>query len=312
MIQQPPVPHPHAALDARAYTAAAVRAADRVIDAYSTSFGSSTRLLGTPVRGRVRSIYALVRVADEIVDGAAEGCGLEPDAIAAALEDYETRTEQALASGFSSDLVVHAFARTARACGIGPELTRPFFASMRADLTVSEHDPFSFEQYVYGSAEVVGLMCLHVFTTDRSPVPVAPSPTLLEGARRLGAAFQKVNFLRDLRADAVGRGRSYFPGVDPATLTDRQKDELLIDIQADLAAAREAIVLLPDSSRTAVRAVHDLFAALTDRLAATDAGELRTGRVRIPDARKAAIIARAALQERGRGLRARRPDGRNR
>lgn len=298
MIVQPPPRDAQASRDARAYASAAVRSADRVIDSYSTSFGAATRLLGAPVRARVRSIYALVRVADEIVDGAALGSGLDAEQIAEALDEYEARTECAMASGFSSDLVVHAFALTARSCGITTELTRPFFASMRADLTLAEHDPDSFDQYVYGSAEVVGLMCLHVFATDRSPAPVAPSQQLLEGARRLGAAFQKVNFLRDLRADAEGRGRSYFPGVDPATLTDRDKDALLADIRADLAAARTAIEQLPDSSRTAVRTVHDLFAALADRLDRSDAASLRTGRVRVPDAQKTAIITRAVLRER--------------
>lgn len=287
-----------ATADARAYAEAARRSAGRVIDSYSTSFGSATRLLAPPVRSRVRTVYALVRVADEIVDGAAEGCGLGPDQIARALDDYEQRTEQAIQDGFSSDLVVHAFARTARSCGIGTELTRPFFASMRADLSVSEHDEKSFDDYVYGSAEVVGLMCLHVFATDRSPIPVAPSDQLLDGARRLGAAFQKVNFLRDLRADAVGRGRSYFPGVDPAALTDADKDHLLSDIRADLAAAQETIPQLPASSRTAVRAVHDLFAALADRLASASADDLRRTRIRVPDAAKAAIIAWAVLDER--------------
>lgn len=298
MIVQPQPPDPQVARDARTYASAATRSADRVIDSYSTSFGAATRLLGAPVRARVRSIYALVRVADEIVDGAALGSGLTPEQIAEVLDEYEARTEQALASGFSSDLVVHAFALTARSCGITTELTRPFFASMRADLTVTEHDPDSFEEYVYGSAEVVGLMCLHVFATDRSPVPVAPSPQLLDGARRLGAAFQKVNFLRDLRADAEGRGRSYFPGVDPATLTEDEKRTLLADIRGDLAAAGAAIEQLPDTSRTAVRTVHDLFAALADRLERTDAASLRTSRVRVPDAQKTAIITRAVLRER--------------
>lgn len=282
------------------YNAAAESAAGSVIGSYSTSFGMATRLLGRPVRDRVRSIYALVRVADEIVDGAAAGAGLSPEQIAAALEDYERSTVAAMESGFSTDLVVHAFAQASRATGFGTELTRPFFASMRMDLCRAEHTPESFEEYVHGSAEVVGLMCLHAFSTDASPVPVAPDEQLVEGARRLGAAFQKVNFLRDLQADAEGRGRAYFPGIDPAALTDTQRDDLLDDLDADLARAQRSIDELPTSSRAAVQSAHDLFAELSRRLRATPADELRTRRVRVPDARKAVILARAIARARHR------------
>lgn len=284
------------------HTTASRRASRQVIAHYSTSFGLATRLLGEPVRHRVRSLYALVRVADEIVDGAAAGAGLGPDAIGALLDDHEARTEAALATGYSTDPVVHAFADAARACGITPELTRPFYASMRADLQVAEHDERTFEEYVYGSAEVVGLMCLRAFATDDAPTPVAPSPDLVEGARRLGAAFQKVNFLRDLAEDTDGRGRAYFPGLDPASLSTVHRDALVADIRADLAVADAVIPRLPDSSRTAVRVCHDLYAALTDRLARTPAHALRTRRVRVPDARKAAIVGRAVVRERRGGL----------
>ncbi len=282
-----------------AYDRAAERAAATVIDRYSTSFGAAARLLGRPVRGRVRSVYALVRVADEIVDGAAADHGLGPADISRELDAYEARTEQALADGFSTDLVVHAFARAARATGIGPDLTRPFFSSMRMDLTRSHHDDASFSAYVHGSAEAVELMCLRIFATDRSPQPVAPDPVLLDGARRLGAAFQKVNFLRDLAADHDGRGRDYFPGIDPRRLDDGQRDALCENIEADLAAAADAIALLPRSSRLAVRAAHDLFAELVAQLRAVPAARLRTTRVRVSAPRKALVLARAAARTEG-------------
>lgn len=281
------------------YDRAARAAAAAVIRRYSTSFGLAVRLLSDPVRARVRDIYALVRVADEIVDGAAAEHGLDPLAIAAALDAYEEAAERAMTCGFSTDLVLHAFARTARATGITAELTRPFFASMRMDLERTEHDADSFAAYVHGSAEVVGLMCLCAFTTDRSPQPVAPDPALIHGATRLGAAFQKVNFLRDLAADHDGRGRSYFPGIDPERLDDAQRDALLVDIDADLAAADAVIDRLPASSRSAVRAAHDLFAELSARLAATPAAALRRTRIRVPDARKAVILARALARGQG-------------
>lgn len=270
-------------------------AAERVIGRYSSSFGLATRLLREPVRTRVRSIYALVRIADEIVDGAAAGSGAGARLIAAALDDYEERTEAAMSAGFSTDLVIHAFATTSRACGIGTDLTRPFFASMRADLEVTSHTDASFARYVDGSAEVVGLMCLRVFATDGADRPVEPSPSLVEGARSLGAAFQKVNFLRDLGDDADGRGRTYFPGIDLHGPTERQKLDLLDDIDEDLARAQGAIAHLPVSSRAAVQSAHDLFAALSTRLRRTPAEVLRARRVRVPTAQKALIAARAAL-----------------
>ncbi|PWH06331.1 phytoene synthase [Brachybacterium endophyticum] len=302
-------------LQARAaaeYGRAARAAAGRVIAQYSTSFGLSTRLLREPVRSRVRCIYALVRVADEIVDGAAAGHGATTAQIARHLEDYEQRTEAAMSSGFSSDLVIHAFADTARRCGISTELTRPFFASMRADLEISVHDEESFAQYVDGSAEVVGLMCLRVFATDHSDVAVAPDPELVEGARRLGAAFQKVNFLRDLRDDAEGRGRAYFPGLEAGGPTEAQKTALVEDIERDLASAQQVIGLLPASSRAAVQAAHDLFAELASRLRATPAAQLGARRVRVPAPRKAVLAARAAWAGaplRGDGERVRRREG---
>ncbi|MCL6422511.1 squalene/phytoene synthase family protein [Brachybacterium sp. JHP9] len=287
--------------NARDYDLAASAASSVVISRYSTSFALSTRLLRGVVRPRVRSIYALVRVADEVVDGAARGHGLTDEQTRAALVDLERRTELAMGTGFSSDLVVHAFARAARATGITPEMTRPFFASMRTDLELSTHDEASFAEYVDGSAEAVGLMCLQVFATDAAPHPVAPDPSLVHGARRLGAAFQKVNFLRDLQADADSRGRAYFPEIDPHALTERQKHSLLDDIDADLAVSRAAIGRLPASSRTAVLLAHDLFAELARGLRAAPAETLRTSRIRVADHRKAALLARALTPLRGRG-----------
>ena len=140
------------------YSQAAEASTNQVIAAYSTSFGWATKLLGTSVRQDVRNIYGLVRVADEIVDGAADKAFAE-----LLLSELETETYRAIEIGFSTNLVVHAFALTARRCKIGREIIQPFFDSMRADITQREHDQASFDLYVYGSAEVVGLMCLQAF-----------------------------------------------------------------------------------------------------------------------------------------------------
>lgn len=279
------------------HTAASQRAAECVIREYSTSFRAATGLLGQPVRRRVRALYAMVRVADEIVDGAAAGAGLGSEAVGRVLDRYEADCRAAMATGYSPDPVLHAFAHAARATGIGAELVEPFFSSMRSDLQRATHDAESLARYVHGSAEVVGLMCVRVFVTDTAPGPVPPPPHLEEGARRLGAAFQQVNFLRDLAADADGRGRSYLEGgVDD--FDDAARDRAVAAIRADLGAARAVVDELPRSSRAGVLAAHDLFATLTDRLAATPASTLRTTRVRVPDAQKAFVVARAVRRAR--------------
>lgn len=277
------------------YTEVAEQAASLVIRRYSTSFGMASRLLGRRVRQPVENVYALVRVADEIVDGGADEAGLERQVAARLLNELERDVERSLEEGYSANLIVHAFARTARSAGFGTELTEPFFASMRMDLSQTEHDDESFRDYVYGSAEVVGLMCLRIFVTDAPRDYSADELETLEaGARALGAAFQKVNFLRDLRADVEGLGRTYFPGIDVATLTDEQKLALVDDIDADLAAAAATLPLLPRSSRRAVALAHGLFAELNRRIRRTPASTLITTRVRVPDPVKLRIAAAAA------------------
>ena len=281
------------------YDDAARRAAATVIRRYSTSFGLACRLLGPDVRPHVHAVYALVRVADEIVDGASAGAGVPPQGSRELLDALEDETLAAIGRGFSSNLVVHAFARTARSAGIGAELVRPFFASMRADLSEDRHSPESLDEYVYGSAEVVGLMCLQVFLAGRT-VAGDHRARLTAGARRLGAAFQKVNFLRDLAEDYGELGRVYFPGVEPEAFSETEKVRLLDDIDADLAAARAVLADLPGSSRAAVLAAHDLFRELSVRIRTTPAQDLLSSRIRVPNARKAALVAAAVAKARTR------------
>ena len=270
------------------YDAVAQASAAAVIRGYSTSFGWACRLLHASVRADVRNIYALVRLADEIVDGP-HGT-TDPGRAAQRLDELEAATADALESGYSTNLVVHAFALTARRHGVGADLVDPFFRSMRADLEVHEHTSESLADYIYGSAEVVGLMCLRVFL---SAAGRTDWDALAPGASRLGAAFQKVNFLRDLAADHDELGRVYFPGLDVEHFTDGHKDALLADIRSDLDAAAQAIVRLPANSRAAVAAAHGLFAELAERIAATPASELRHTRVRVPGPAKARVLAGA-------------------
>jgi phytoene synthase len=266
------------------YDRCARDAAAAVIATYSTSFSLATRLLGARVRPQVREVYALVRVADEIVDGAAEAAGLSADAQRAQLDALEDETLASIDRGFSTNLIVHAFALTARSCGIGADLVRPFFASMRTDLDRSEHDAASHDAYVYGSAEVVGLMCLQVFVNAGRPRPVAAPPALVDGARRLGAAFQDINFLRDLADDSERLGRDYL-GIRGGD----GRSAVLARIDDDLDAAAAVIPDLPADCRRAVTTAHGLFGELARRLRTDESG----ARVRVPGPVKATIAARA-------------------
>ncbi|SKA88727.1 Phytoene/squalene synthetase [Agreia bicolorata] len=275
------------------YDRVAMEASAVVIRRYSTSFGLASKLLAPPVRQHVENIYALVRLADEVVDGvAAEAC-LAADAIRSQLDTLEAETNEAMRCGFSTNLVVHAFALTARETGFGEELTEPFYASMRADLSQTAHTPESFNRYVYGSAEVVGLMCLKAFLVGHR-YSDADDARLVDGARHLGAAFQKINFLRDLAADFTALGRSYFPGVDVDSFTEEQKTAIIEDIQDDLDIACSTLTLLPASSRRAVVLAQGLFAELTRRLRETPASVLVTTRIRVPNPVKMRIAALAA------------------
>lgn len=281
----------------RLYDAVAQASAALVIDRYSSSFGMASRLLGGHVRVHVRNVYALVRLADEIVD--IPDPGLPREVRATMLESLHDDVRRSLRTGYSANLIVHAFVRTALAVGIEEDLIDPFFASMRMDLDVSEHSQESFDRYVYGSAEVVGLMCLRVFVTDASSDPDLVYARLSHGAQRLGAAFQKLNFLRDLGADRDSLHRSYFPGVDADRLTDADRDRILDDIDADLSAAASVIPQLPHSSRRAVSAAHATFAELAARLRTTPAAEIRHRRVRVPNSVKLRLLAASLIGARG-------------
>ena len=265
-----------------------------VIRRYSTSFSMASRLLGPGVREDVENIYGLVRVADEIVDGVAQGAGLAPAEVRRRLDEFEAETERAMASGYSANLIIHSFALTARKTGIATDLTRPFFASMRVDVVKKKHTKKSFDDYVYGSAEVVGLMCLKAFLVDHE-VTAEQDKRFVAGARALGAAFQKVNFLRDLSADADGLGRAYFPGVDIANLTDAAKTALVANIDADLALSGAIVPELPRSSRRAVALAQSLFAELNRRIEKTPASVLRTSRISVPTTVKARLLVRALM-----------------
>lgn len=275
------------------YNSAARAGSATVIGVYSTSFGLATRLLEPLVREQVRTIYALVRIADEIVDGAAAGAGVDARGQRDLLDDLERETMLTLERGYSTNLVVHAFALTARATGIDAGIITPFFQSMRRDLDPSPFTAESVAEYIYGSAEVVGVMCLRCFIAQVPP-PSDHRRELEVGARHLGAAFQKINFLRDLASDRDMLGRNYFPGIEPLTMTNADKDRIIEDIDLDLREAARVLPMLPLGSRRAVAAAHGLFGRLTEQLRQTPAAELLQTRVRVSNAQKLAIAVTAA------------------
>jgi phytoene synthase len=276
------------------YDRVAVEAAGVVIRRYSTSFGLASRLLEPEVRAHIESIYALVRLADEIVDGEATAAGLTIVDATRQLGELEKQTEFAMDKGYSANLVVHAFGLTARATGFGRSLTGPFFDSMRSDLSETEYDQEGFDRYIYGSGEVVGLMCLSAFLSGVEQT-LDQRAELERGARALGSAFQKVNFLRDLGSDFRDLGRSYFPGVRVDSFSEADKTRLLDEIDADLRISAAAIPKLPAGSRRAVALAQSLFAELAARLRATPADRLVATRVRVPRVVKVRLAAEAAL-----------------
>ena len=268
------------------FTEAARACAQVLLRRYSTSFALACRLLSPATRPHVAAIYAWARVADEVVDGAMD----DPAAARELIAEARRRTHRAIEQGLDPDPVTHAFADTARRFGIGARLVDPFYDSMEADLDVTAHSDESLRRYIHGSAEVIGEMCLRTFAGGG----LGDDDELAAGARALGAAFQKVNFLRDVREDSVRLGRNYLPGRDPLALTDRDVRELADDVDVDLRLARVAIDRIPGRDRLAVLAAHDLFAELNARLRAAGAAGVSSGRVRVPDAVKLKIIARAA------------------
>jgi phytoene/squalene synthetase len=254
---------------------------------YSTSFSLGIRLLSKECRWAIFSIYGLVRVADEIVD-TFHGCNKEQ-----LLMDFKSQTYQAMEEGISTNPVLHAFQLAANQYGVGKELIEPFFNSMEEDLDTSSHNAQSYSEYIYGSAEVVGLMCLKVFCNGNEE----QYNHLVPFARSLGAAFQKVNFLRDIRSDVEERGRVYFPGVDFNQFTDSDKYAIIQDVKNDFAHAYQGIVQLPVGCRLGVYTAYIYYLKLLEKIERTTAVDILESRVRIPNTQKIALLAQSFVKE---------------
>lgn len=280
------------------YTVASERAADQIIRAYSTSFGTATRLLGPRHRTHVRNIYALARIADELVDGASAEAGEATEGQHRALNLLEQDVDTAIETGYSSNPIVHAFAHTARAAGFTKELTLPFFASMRTDISTAEaqeiqaFDENQHADYVYGSAEVIGLMCLRVFVRNEQ-LSSSEERELERGARSLGAAFQNVNFLRDLADDTDRLGRSYL--AEKGRVSEADHRRWIGEIRQQLDDEKGTLPLLPRDARVAVSCALRMFERLTDRLEHVPTEQLYRRRVGVPTHEKAWLIVREII-----------------
>jgi phytoene synthase len=253
---------------------------------YSTSFSSAIKLLHKDLRQPIFNIYGFVRFADEIVDTFHEHDK------AVLLEEFKKETYLAIERKISLNPILHSFQLTVNQYGISHDLIDAFLYSMELDLSEKKYDRNGYEQYIYGSAEVVGLMCLYVFCNgDKSLYEI-----LKPGARSLGAAFQKVNFLRDLKADFEGLERVYFPGCDFRNFTENDKQNIELDIQKDFNDAYAAILQLPMKSRFGVYVAYKYYLSLFQKIKKLQPQRIMQERVRIPDYGKFYIVAKAGLR----------------
>lgn len=258
------------------YTAVSVEASQLFTKRYSTSFSLASRLFDASIRRHIYAIYGFTRLADEVVD-----TYRGPQA-AKLLDELAKQTQKSVALGYSTNPILQAFAQTAQKYGIDQTLLAPFFKSMQMDLTPRPFTQKDYQTYIHGSAEVVGLMCLKVFCQNDG----ALYKRLSKPAARLGAAYQKVNFFRDLAEDYHSLGRYYFPLGSFPEFDELTKQQIIDDIRADFAVARPAVEQLPPQARRAVRASYRYYQALLRRLQTTPASQLKTQRVRVPDAYK--------------------------
>ncbi|TAH03039.1 MAG: phytoene/squalene synthase family protein [Sphingobacteriales bacterium] len=253
---------------------------------YSTSFSSAIKLLHQELRQPVFNIYGFVRFADEIVDTFHD---FDKDYL---LQQFKKETYEALDRGISLNPILHSFQRTVNEYNIDRNLIEAFFHSMEMDLSKKAYDCKAYKDYIYGSAEVVGLMCLYIFCEGNKD----DYNNLKTPARSLGAAFQKVNFLRDLKADYNGMDRVYFPGCDFNNFTYEEKCRIEQDIQQDFNDAYAGIMQLPMKARFGVYVAYKYYLSLFKRIKKTQPSRILEERIRIPNYSKALIVLRAGLK----------------
>ncbi len=254
--------------------------------AYSTSFSLGIRFLDKKFHEPIYGIYGFVRFADEIVDSFHDydKGGL--------LADFRSETCKAIESGISLNPILNSFQSAVNRYNIEHALIDIFLNSMEMDLDQNEHDRNSFEDYILGSAEVVGLMCLWVFCDGKRDL----YDELKDPAMRLGAAFQKVNFLRDLHADYYDLNRTYFPGLDLSNFTSDKKQAIEKEIEADFRAALEGIKQLPKGARFGVYVAYVYYRALFEKIKASPGEKLLQERLRVPNGQKFRLLIHSLVR----------------
>ena len=253
---------------------------------YSTSFSSAIRLLHKDLRTPICNIYGFVRFADEIVD---TFHGFDK---ALLFEEFKKATYDAIERGISLNPILHSFQMTVNQYGIDHALIDAFLYSMELDLGKHTYDRAGYETYIYGSAEVVGLMCLYIFCEGNQ----AQYDALKPAAKSLGSAFQKVNFLRDVKADFEGLDRMYFPDCDFANFTQADKLAIEQDIQKDFDEAYAGILNLPIKARFGVYVAYKYYLSLFKKIQRLEPAHILESRIRIPDYGKAFILAKAGIR----------------
>lgn len=257
-----------------------------ITENYSTSFTLGIKTLNKKLRMPIFAIYGFVRFADEIVDTFHE---FDKKKL---LDRFKEHTYEAISEGVSLNPVLHSFQKIVTDYNIDHELIDAFMHSMEMDLYNVDYDSSKYNEYIYGSAEVVGLMCLRVFCEGNEEL----YQKLRTDARSLGAAFQKVNFLRDLKSDFYERGRTYFPGVDFNDFTIDAKKVIEQDIQQDFDNAYRGIMGLPESSRRGVYLAYVYYLKLFDKIKKTSVSRIQHERIRVPDGIKFALLAKTLVK----------------
>jgi 15-cis-phytoene synthase len=253
---------------------------------YSTSFSLGIKVFDQKFREPIYNIYGFVRFADEIVDT------YMGEHASYLLDKFRKDTFEAIDHKVSFNPVLHAFQSVVNEYKIDHHLIDAFLDSMEMDLHKNNHDVLSYKKYIYGSAEVVGLMCLHVFVGENKSL----YRELVTPACALGSAFQKVNFLRDIKSDYVDRGRIYFPDVDMTQFTEENKKKIEADIQAEFDLAYKGIVKLPKGVRFGVLSAYRYYLSLFEKIKRNPASLILNSRVRIPNRKKLLLLTESAFK----------------
>ena len=268
------------------YHKISVDASKNVTQLYSTSFSMGIKLLDKNIHDAIFSIYGFVRLADEIVDTFHDYPKSEM------LQEFKEETYKALDRKISVNPILHAFQMVVNKYSIDRDLIDKFLLSMEQDLNDIQYSSAGYKEYIVGSAEVVGLMCLKVFVNGDDDLYFK----LEESARKLGAAFQKINFLRDVKADYQELGRTYFPGVDLEKFTPDEKLKIEEDIQDDFECGLEGIIKLPSSSRLGVYVAYRYYFSLFKKIKKVSSDRLMKERIRVPNSKKILITFESMFQ----------------